>query len=358
MKSLFRYDMYARITVACCLARLASPMQLSTSSQALERFTFVVLPDTQGYSTSAENAVIGLNQTRWIVDQIKRGNKLNIRFVSHVGDFIDRYESRAEQWPRAKEMMAPLMPTGTGADAAVVPLAVLPGNHDFTKAAEGAPKKSEGAPRYLHNFGPQHFQALPWFGGAAPGGLSSFQYFSSGGVNFLHLALEWQPSQNIPRHSDAPLEWASQVIRDHPGMPVVLSTHEYLEDTIGQRLPEGNRIFDQLVSNHDQIFLVLCGHYHDLDGSDKPRGEWYQVSKNSYGRPVVEVYSNYQDYPNGGEGWLRMITFEPTDAGGELRFQTYSPWLNAYKEGSVEQKRQRPVALPSARGPWRRGHVW
>ena len=54
--------------------------------------------------------------------------------------------------------------------------------------------------------------------------------------------------------------------------------------------------------------MVLNGHYHGAGGSND--GEYHQVSTNDYGKPVIEVLQDFQDYPNGGDGWLRIMTFD------------------------------------------------
>lgn len=47
------------------------------------------------------------------------------------------------------------------------------------------------------------------------------------------------------------------------------------------------------------------------------------------------MLSDYQDEPNGGNGWLRILTFDPiTD---KLYVRTYSPYLNAYQVDSNSQ---------------------
>merc|ERR1712032_640225 len=68
-------------------------------------------------------------------------------------------------------------------------------------------------------------------------------------------------------------------------------------------------------------------------------GEWYQLSKNKFGRDVVEVLQDFQDYPHGGDGWLRLITLDP--AHGELRFETFSPVLGKFQMHTVEEVGQR-----------------
>lgn len=311
-------------------------LHLARCLHGSDPFSIVVLPDTQHYSEFAENAPLFKKQTEWVVDQVKnKGNPRNIVFVSHLGDLV-QHGGVEEEWKRANAAMSVLGPSG---GPFVLPFGALPGNHDhnvvFARPIAGT--KSSGSARYVELFGPSRYKGATWYGGSDPSGKNSFQYFSGGGLNFLHVALEWAPNVNVPQRSPSPLEWASQVILSHPTMPVILSTHEYIDDLAAQRTKEvGDKVFKELVYTHDQIFLVLCGHMHDKeDGQKKLRndGEWFQVSTNHLNRPVIEVIQDYQDYPNGGDGWLRILTFDPTK--NELRFETYSPVLDKYQKDTV-----------------------
>ncbi|MDP1045513.1 hypothetical protein Q6332_31255, partial [Klebsiella pneumoniae] len=73
--------------------------------------------------------------------------------------------------------------------------------------------------------------------------------------------------------SDASLKWAETVIHAHPGLPTLISTHDFLDKT-GQRRahpvvdinaldPFDNSaqgVWDKLISRNPQIFMVLSGH--------------------------------------------------------------------------------------------------
>ena len=64
-------------------------------------------------------------------------------------------------------------------------------------------------------------------------------------------------------------------------------------------------------------------------------GEYHQVSTNDAGRPVIEVLQDYQDYPNGGDGWLRLIQFDIPN--NQIVFETYSPVLDQFQMETVEE---------------------
>ncbi|TWT32290.1 Calcineurin-like phosphoesterase [Posidoniimonas corsicana] len=289
--------------------------------EAVESFTVVALPDTQNYVNSSSNAPLFTQQTEWIADQVQSaGNPRNIQFVTHLGDVVSSGDDLT-QLARADHSLDVL--------DGVLPYSVLPGNHDYADTSD----KASGFDDYLDYFGPQRFAGRSWFGGADTSGANSYQHFSAGGHEFLHLALEWRPTINLPGRAVSPLAWAQSVLNAHPDTPVILSTHEHIDDSPAGRSPSGQDLWDELIRFNDQVFMVLGGHYHSVGGQDD--GEYHQVSLNDAGRPVIEVLQDYQDYPNGGDGWLRLINFDlPNNA---IEFETYSPTLDQFQTETVEQ---------------------
>ena len=83
-------------------------------------FTLMLMPDTQNYVSTVANTDIMRQQAQWIADNRE---PLNTVFVAHLGDIVG-LETSTVQWQRASQYMAIL-------DAANVPSAVLPGNHDM-----------------------------------------------------------------------------------------------------------------------------------------------------------------------------------------------------------------------------------
>ncbi len=307
------------------LALLAAGAAWASASVALAGgpFAIIALPDTQNYVNDAGDAPLFTQQTQWVADQIQvAGNPRNIVFVTHLGDVVSTGTS-ITQWDRADASMSVIDD--------VVPYGVLPGNHDY--ATTGV--KSTGTDNYVAYFGPQRFAGQPWFGGAEPSGNNTYQLFEGGGFQFLHIALEWRPSENVtngPVRDPSPVEWAQSVISANPGVPVIVSTHEYVDDDPPGRSGAGEALWNELVRQNDQIILVLNGHFHSAGGTND--GEYHQVSQNDFGKDVVEVLQDYQDYPNGGDGWLRIITFDP--AADEIRFETYSPVLDDFQTETVD----------------------
>jgi hypothetical protein len=308
---------------ALCLAvALCGPAALGQS------FTVVTLPDTQNYSEFYP--AIYAQQTAWIA---QNAAALNLRFVAHVGDVVNHGNSIAE-WNNADAAMSTL-------DLLGIPYGVCAGNHDITPS--GVSGSSYIPQNFLSYFGPERFEGRPWYRGASPSGMSSYQVFSGPGgggesVDFLSLQLECDPTL-------AEMAWAQGVLNENRDKPVLLSTHRYLQDAEdytsgvpivpsgrypdiwyaveGVYVPGGTQIeqvYDWFVRRNPNIFMVQCGHFHE---------EFRQTSINAYGDPVHEILADYQDDPNGGDGWLRIMTFDLS--AGSIDVDSYSPFLNAYR---------------------------
>ncbi|MFM9956594.1 MAG: DNRLRE domain-containing protein [Phycisphaerales bacterium] len=310
-----------------------SPSALSKARTAVNDpsapFSVVVLPDTQNYSEFYPQ--IYNAQTQWIADNAR---SLNLKFVSHVGDVVN-HGDRDNEWQVARTAMDTL-------DRANIPYGVAAGNHDVTPS--GGAGTAYIPQKFLQYFGPQTFAGRNYFGGASPSGMSSFQRFSGGGRDFLamHLCVDTPVEE---------LAWAQGVLADNRDKPVMLTTHRYLQDAEdytsgvpvvpsgrypsvwynfeGTYHPQGiqsNEFFDSFVRTNRNVFMVQCGHFHE---------EYRQTSNNLYGAPVHEVLSDYQDDPNGGDGWLRIMNFNT--AADRIDVKSYSPTLGQFRTAGESQ---------------------
>jgi hypothetical protein len=273
-------------------------------------FSVVVLPDPQHYASKYTK--IGIAQTKWIC---QNREKLHIDFVVSVGDNVDSGYKDAE-FKRSVRFMKKLN--------GVVPYGVACGNHDLKDGKKG----SYTSRKFVDYYGPQRFKKFSWYGGASPSGFSSFQTFSGGGLKFLAIELAVAATK-------AEIEWARKVMADHSGTPVILTTHQMLgpKGKLGKgtaaNAPDHQTpklVWEQLIEPSPQIFLVLCGHYH---------GESHITKKTQAAQPVHVVLQDYQNEPNGGNGWLRIFTFHPQQ--NRVDVQTYSPTLNQYRKGEESE---------------------
>ena len=283
------------------LALVPAPLGAASS------YSIAILPDTQNYSDFPAYNHQFVAQTQWVVDNRAAEN---IVFVSHEGDLV-QHGYLPSEWDVADAAMDLLDAAGD------LPYSAAIGNHDYD-ALDSVTK--DAATAYRSHFGPARYAGSSWYGGSAPNETNHWQTFEGGGRTFLHLALEWRPDA-------AAMAWAQDVIDAHHGMPTIITTHEHLnhEDTWDTSGPvyhvvTGQALFDTLISPNDQVFMTMCGHWF---------GEGMLVSANQAGNDVFELLANYQLRPNGGDGWLRLITFEPDE--NEIEVYTYSPTLDQYE---------------------------
>jgi hypothetical protein len=339
------------VTVAVSYGSARAEARITVFEGVAETFMIVALPDTQNYlcslcpaSSNKWHPAIFRAQTQWIVDNQDR---LKIALVTHLGDVVETAD-RYIEWEEADRAIRTL--------DGRVSYSVTIGDHDYYPEEYRDPSIPLNTRYFKEFFGASRYRNYSWYLGTPSHSLSRdlshAQRFSAGGREFLHIALEWEAP-------DEALSWAASVIEQHPGIPTIVSTHAYLSNIKQRRenwkeakLKDGSPdprsnsaedVYRKLIREHPQIFMVLGAHYHnraknlDIDDED---GEWHQVSKNRAGLDVYEMLSNYQDFKNGGDGWLRFIEFIPGGGVGGLdriQMRTYSPTRNQYRTGSYSK---------------------
>ncbi|MEV0179074.1 LamG-like jellyroll fold domain-containing protein [Streptomyces sp. NPDC050625] len=271
------------------------------------RFTLAVMPDTQYLfdGPSIDKAPIEAS-LRYLLEH---GKEDNIVFLSHLGDLTQN--GAPAEVAAISEAFGILDRRGVG-------YSVLAGNHDVRSSTDD----QRGATPYLDAFGPKRFQGKPTFGGASPDGYNTFHLFRAAGREWMVLALDW-------RLSAQGYAWAKDVLAAHPKTPVVLTTHELVaeDDTLSAY---GQQLWDQLIEDHDQIFLALGGHYW-------PAGR--AVRKNAAGNEVHLHLTNYQNRYFGGAAMIRLYHFDLDRR--VIDVETVSPWiLGRAQRGLNELERQ------------------
>lgn len=262
-------------------------------------FTIIALPDTQHYSEAYPE--IYFSQTQWIVEN---KDALNIVFVTHLGDIVQHNDLVPEEWIVADEAMSLL--------DSVVPYGVLPGNHDMQ--ADGQ------ADYYEKYFSSLRFEHQSWWGGSAdPNNKNNFQLFSAGGDEYLILHLQFCPTLEA-------VDWANQVLDEYPDRKAIISTHNFLfidgkrmtrckDHSDGDVYPA--QLWGRLIKNSSNVFMVLSGH---IPGAAR--------REDLQDRFIFQLLSDYQDMENGGNGYLRIMTFQPSI--DKIQIATYSPYLDDF----------------------------
>lgn len=185
------------------------------------------------------------------------------------------------------------------------------------------------------------FRDRPWYVSSFRDGANSAQLFEGGGYRFLHLGLEMCPD-------DAVIAWAQSVIDSHPGLPTILSIHEFINEAAERKSiaaldltrmdPERNSpqdLWDRLIAPNDQILITLNGHFHGVN---------QRIDRNAHGHKVYQFLVNYQSRKQAlkaaapeakvldglGDGWIRLLTFDLGAAMPRLRLRAYSAHYKAF----------------------------
>ncbi len=278
---------------------------LTSSTVQAQPFSLICMPDPQYYTTSNHPVLYDIyrRQANWI-----RDNKTayNTQHVIWLGDLTN--DNTFAQWGTANAAYTIL-------DNANVPYAVVPGNHDY-KTSTGWPGANlRNLALYNAVVGPQRFNTKSWYGGnmgeTTDHNENNYTYFSSNGLDFLVVGLEYAPRKEV-------LTWANNLISSHPNHRVVIFTHGYMTTSgnyggqagsaAGTVGAAGAEIFDECASRHSNVFLVVCGHVTESVTNTK-----YGVGGNA----IYEMLVDYQGEKvlgtgnNLGNGWLRIMQFDP-----------------------------------------------
>ncbi len=280
-------------------------------------FSFVVLPDTQGYVFKITERVFEA-EVQWILDNRE---SQRIQFVSHVGDIIDKYSS-LEEWSVARKQMMKLH--------GVVPFAFSVGNHDMMSSGV--------SDNFQKTFPASLFKDFKWYAGQIKNNADSYQLFSVDGYQFLWLHIEC----NAP---DGVLSWANDVIRKYPDRRVMVTTHMYLGPVMRPKTKQGyvddpkgrmkwnkthgkngntpQQMWEKCFSLHKNLFLVCCG--------DQSRTQALHLApKGVHGNVVHECLSDYRG------GNLRVLRFIPSK--NQISVITYSPSEKKFCTGGKFQR--------------------
>ncbi len=274
---------------------------------AEKSFRVVLLPDTQNYAEKYPETYV--EQTLWIRQHLKEDNT---KFVIHLGDIVQTSTQKPE-WENANRAMRLL--------DGVVPYSMVPGNHDMVV-------KSRDSTLYNQYFSPSRYADQKWYGGhMGDTNDNNFCFFEACGMQFMVVSLEFAPR-------DETLQWAAGVTSRYPNHRVIVATHCYMRpkgrDTACATSynvagNSGEQMWQKFIRKQPNIFLVVSGHV---------LGVGLQTSVNDAGGKVLEMLTDYQGLPNGGDGWLRSLQFVPSE--NKIHIETYSPLLDKYNKDAKE----------------------
>ncbi|WP_231123048.1 Ig-like domain repeat protein [Nocardioides sambongensis] len=273
--------------------------------------------------------------TQWIADNAQ---DRKIAYTAHTGDVIENdYNDPLAvdgvgnlRWPGLDEQVTAEFDFTSAAqetlDDAGVVNQVIAGNHDNQLGNETGPES-----RFNQWYGPQrYYQASQ----AWPDGASYHAYdevtddsgavvtegrdnqnnyilFSAGGLDFVAVGLSYGVTQEEA-------DWASSVFERYDDRNGILLTHAYLApssaaDGRGAAFSaDGNRLFDEVVTDNPNVFLVLAGHEHGV-GTNVKSDVGVTVQHG-----VVELLADYQFYTvAAGELWPDRVVNGQIDLDGD-----------------------------------------
>lgn len=280
-------------------------------------FTLIGIPDTQFYTeqTNGGNNSTFKAQTNWIV-----ANKdvLNIKHVSQLGDCVQNGDNNGNdiEWKRADTSMKIIENPITTALTDGIPYSMNVGNHDQSPGGSAT-----GTTTFFNQyFGTARFAGRAYWGGNYGSNAdNSYQLFSANGMDFIVISLEYDATANA-----SVLSWANTLLQTYSSRKAIIVSH-WIINSDGSFGAQGQAIYTALKGNPN-LMLMLCGHIN-------PNGEANR-SDIFNGKTVHTLLSDYQDI-NGGNGWLRIMTFSPSTNTASIK--TYSPTLNQFQTDANSQ---------------------
>lgn len=253
-----------------------------------ENYNFAVIPDSQYMGQSKPQMLTEIN--KWFASNKK---DLNIKMVMHVGDITE--ESSIEELENADKYFELL-------DKVNCNYMTTPGNHDY----------KDGAINFSKYFGKKRYENKKNYKENSFNNLNMYSTVNAGNYEYLFISLDYK---NI----EEGVEWAKSIIEVNKDKPTIIFTHDCYDDINNEikRTLNGEFIWKNLISNENSIFMVIAGHEF---------GVKHKLSKNNNNENVIEMLVNYQMYPSGGNGWIRMIEI---DEDYSIRCKTISPWVKS-----------------------------
>nr|MBP7109705.1 metallophosphoesterase [Chitinophagaceae bacterium] len=298
-----------------------SPLPIDESD-----FEIAVFPDLQNmirFATAHSRTMF-----QWLKDSIASAN---VKAMLQVGDITD-WNTQTEY----DTLLAQLnLVTSTHPD---FPYLFIPGNHDY---AGGFSPSGRDSTNYNANLGIAHYSGKPFYGGHY--GVSNenfFITFEAGSRKYLALGLEFFPR-------DVVVDWASNILDSvyaaDPAREVMVVTHSYI-DQRGERAVDsstasttvygmtadnsGQELWDKLIRKKSNIRWVFSGH-HIISGTKANRGlSKHIVSVGDNGNMVNQIFVNYQDDVNWGNGYFMRLQFKPSQNIVDVKY--YSSLYDAY----------------------------
>ena len=211
-------------------------------------YTFACIGDTQSVVKEYPDALHKIYD--FILDHV---DDMKIKFAIGLGDITE--DNTADQWELTSEQIYRM--------DGVVPYTVVRGNHDLVARTPEA----EATRTLMFGYYFDNDVYRRQFDDSYEGGVTNvYKRFTVCGIPYLLLSLDYGPDDDV-------LAWANDVCEQFPDDNVIISTHAFLfhdgttldaEDICppshGVGVNDCDVMWDEFVSLHENIVLVLCGH--------------------------------------------------------------------------------------------------
>ena len=268
-------------------------------------YSFAVVGDTQYTNRGdTQNRIPGADYMdgiyQWILDNQET---YNIQAVLGMGDIADTSPSTTDEsamtqslkeWEHAVQTIGKL-------HAAGIPYTLVKGNHDsIPEYPENDISVYESSLKKLG----YDTQIDGWY--EAGGSLANaYITLTVGQTKWLILTLDYN-------HSEDEIAWAAGIIESHSDHKVIVTTHAYLNAN-GEWLKDSDRcelvgedLWDILISQYENIELVLCGHIHSNDVVVRQRSG---KGNNVVTEMLIDSQSlDRDDYLSAGKAPYAMVT--------------------------------------------------
>ena len=263
-----------------------------------------VLPDIQ-HNTEAYEIQLR-KYFAWVRDNAEA---YNIKLVMSVGDMVNTC---------TPEQMAVVSEAASVLDG-VVPFMPLMGNHDY-------PNYERDFMLWNEYFPYAKYSQYDYFGGAFEEGRMDNYYYIMNihGEDYLFMGLEVCVRPAVA-------QWANEVIASHSNHKVIIVTHAYLSvdsEIIGAGTSDSNgrfkndgmeatELYDCLISQHDNILLMVSGHVHHYSTGRRTDVTASGHIVNSLGFDTAQIERYY-----GTAGMVDFLGF--TDGSNTVQVNSYS----------------------------------
>ena len=248
---------------------------------------------------------------------VEQGKQKKIEYVIGLGDITN--SNTQSQWDTVIRQTDRLN--------GYIPYSLVPGNHDVLLN-----KKLE-----LFNESYAKKTGFYYQHVAANGGFfkndsvrNTYLTFSVGEIDYIIINLDFGATDDI-------LEWAGSVLEAHPEHRAILTTHGYLNGdgttldvtdaydptTYDKKFNSGEEMWEKLVSKHENIDMMVCGHMHHDSIVCTPR-------QGDAGNTVYQILMDPQTTCKnlGGLGVIGLMYF--TADGSRARVEYYSTVFDKY----------------------------